>query len=247
MTKPKSNLAFKIFLLSPISLSLISCLGLQTRRDMSNVTPVIQTQERSAAAPLSPKAQAKADIERQELESKIRQLLGRVEELENQKQIESGVDKRRLQESDKKIVDLENRIKLLEQTIVDQENKIKAYEMSSAQSEQASAAAAAIATAEAAEKSAPVASKSNKTQNLFDKAEASFNQKDYKKAILEFNQFRDENPKSKKLATATYRIAVSFHELGMKEEAKAFYQEIIEKYPKSAEVSKAKFRLKQLK
>jgi TolA-binding protein len=45
---------------------------------------------------------------------------------------------------------------------------------------------------------------------------------------------------------ATYKIGVCFQELGMIEEAKAFYDEVIAKYPKSNEAAKATSRLKAM-
>jgi TolA-binding protein len=40
---------------------------------------------------------------------------------------------------------------------------------------------------------------------------------------------------------------VAFHELGKKDEAKAFYEEVVKDFPKSNAARKAQFRLKSLK
>ena len=74
-----------------------------------------------------------------------------------------------------------------------------------------------------------------------------FDQKDWKKAILNFQKYRDESPRGKKVSDATYKMGVSFQELGMKDEAKTFFDELISKYPSSNEAKKAKIRLKALK
>jgi TolA-binding protein len=92
---------------------------------------------------------------------------------------------------------------------------------------------------EVAEKTSP--------KDSFQVAEDSFDKKDWKKAILNYNRFRDANPKSKKFAEATYKIGVCFQELGMKDEAKTFYDEVIGKYPNSSDAKKARTRLKSLK
>lgn len=237
--KPIAKSLYTSILLMILSLCLVSCFGLQTRRDMSPITPKMMGDSPTP----SPKAQARADLDKQAMEEKLRQLLGRIEELEHEKSLAHGQDRQKLNESENKIQSLESRIKILEQSLIEQDTKIKDYELQLAQGAQQAAASAALV--ESNEK--PQAKSNNKEQGLLARAEQSFEQKDYKKAILEYNEYRDSNPKSKKLSLATYRIAVSFHELGMKEEAKAFYQELLDKYPKSAEASKAKFRLKQLK
>lgn len=73
------------------------------------------------------------------------------------------------------------------------------------------------------------------------------NEKDFKKAVVYFQKFRDANPKSKKFAEATYKIGVCFQEMDMKDEAKTFFDEVISKFPNSTEAKKAKIRLKKTK
>lgn len=74
-----------------------------------------------------------------------------------------------------------------------------------------------------------------------------FKQKDWQNAIIEFQKYRDKNPKGKYISEATYKIGVCFQELSMREDAKTFYQEVIASYPNSEEAKKAKSRLKVLK
>lgn len=81
----------------------------------------------------------------------------------------------------------------------------------------------------------------------WDQAESHFNKKDWKNAILSYQSYRDQNPKGKNYAMATYKIGVSFQELKMKDEARAFYEEVMQKFPKTSTAKKAKFRLGQLK
>jgi TolA-binding protein len=78
-------------------------------------------------------------------------------------------------------------------------------------------------------------------------ADEHFKQNDWKKAIIQYQKYRDENPKGKKLPEATYRIAYAFGELGMKDEAKTFYEEVISKFPASGEAKKAKAKIKAIK
>ncbi len=83
--------------------------------------------------------------------------------------------------------------------------------------------------------------------NPFATAEELFNKKAWRDAILSYEKYRSQNPKGKFFATATYKIGVCFEELGMHEEAVAFYEEVIAKFPKSKDAKGASSRLKKLK
>ena len=92
------------------------------------------------------------------------------------------------------------------------------------------------------------ASKSSEAaKNPFKTAEDLFDKKDWKEAILSYEKYRSQNPKGKSFPVATYKIGVSFQELGMSDEAQAFYEEVIGKFPKSKEAAKAATRLKGMK
>lgn len=71
--------------------------------------------------------------------------------------------------------------------------------------------------------------------------------KDYATAALEYGEYRKSFPKDNMVPNATYRMALSFKNLGKTKEAKLFYQELIDKYPKNALVSKARSEMKKLK
>ncbi len=92
----------------------------------------------------------------------------------------------------------------------------------------------------------------NKTKNSPDvrKAqfllgEAYFAAKDYGAAALEFSEFKKQFPKDSTVANATLRQAQCFRALGKEREAKLFYTEILEKFPKSPAAGQAKKDLKQ--
>ena len=78
-------------------------------------------------------------------------------------------------------------------------------------------------------------------------AESYFMAKEYATAALEFGEFKKNFPKDKQVATATYRQANAFRNMGKAKEARLFYQELIEKHPKSPLVAKAKQEMKKLK
>jgi tol-pal system protein YbgF len=76
------------------------------------------------------------------------------------------------------------------------------------------------------------------------RAESYFNLKEYKKAIIDYSKITEHFPNSKLLPVTLYKIGISFDALGMHDDAKGFYQDLVEKFPKSAEAKKAKSKLK---
>lgn len=80
----------------------------------------------------------------------------------------------------------------------------------------------------------------------FDRGEAKFEAKAWRDAIFAYEEYRKANPKGKNFTAATYKIGVSFQELGMLDDAKLFYEEAIAKSPKSKEADRARTRLKGL-
>ena len=71
--------------------------------------------------------------------------------------------------------------------------------------------------------------------------------KKYKEAIVAYQKYRDAYPKGSRNAETTYKIGVCFQELGMKDESKAFYDEVMTKYGKSPFAKNAAKKLKTLK
>lgn len=86
-----------------------------------------------------------------------------------------------------------------------------------------------------------------KKADPYEVAKDHFARKEWKKAILNFQKYTDESPKGKNVADAKYRIGVSFQELGMKEEAMAFYEEVVANYSKTDAGKNARSRLSKLK
>jgi hypothetical protein len=84
-------------------------------------------------------------------------------------------------------------------------------------------------------------------KNPLANAEDLFSKKKWKDAVLSYEHYRSQNPKGKSFATATYKIGVSFQEMGMNDDASAFYEEVISKFPQSKEAEKSEARLKKIK
>jgi tol-pal system protein YbgF len=84
----------------------------------------------------------------------------------------------------------------------------------------------------------------NTEEALFLRGEAFFAKEQYKKAILDYSGLQEKFPKSKFIPKSLLKIGMSFDALGMKSDAKAFYQEILDKHAKAPEAKAAKAKLK---
>lgn len=78
-------------------------------------------------------------------------------------------------------------------------------------------------------------------------ADCYFASKDFASAALEYGEFKKSYPKDAMVPNATYRQAQSFKNLNKKSEAKLFYQELVDRFPKSPLAAKAKAEMKKLK
>ncbi|WP_374077702.1 tol-pal system YbgF family protein [Bdellovibrio bacteriovorus] len=170
-----------------------------------------------------------------DLEEQMRSLNGRVDVVENRiGQGNSGVENA-LKSSQEQNRDLNQKVMILQEALTKMERDILALNAELQAVKAQKAAAHAEASAKASKK------------NTYESAEGFFEKKDWKQAILNYQKYRDDNPKGGKFADATYKIGVSFQELGMRDEAKTFYDEVVSKFPKSEEARRAKIRLKGLK
>lgn len=170
-----------------------------------------------------------------EVNEQIRDLRGRVEVVENK--VQSGQnsddkDRRSLLEQNQ---ELQRKIALIQETVIKMDTQMQGLnaEILALKAEGSGRAANSAAA------SVP--------KDAFEQGRDLFEQKEWKKAILSFQKYREANPKGKSIYEATYLIGVAFQELGMADEARTFYDEVISKAPKSNEAKKAKIRLKSLK
>lgn len=200
---------------------------IQTRRDI----------EKSESSKELVQMQAQKDsLENQvsDLQTDLRDMMGRLGTLEKQRldEVEQG------KESDDTTTQKnEERIKAYEETIVMLESQVKDLQVETA-------ALKKLALNSIASKKSR--SKAKAPRGPFYVAEASFKTKDWQKAITGYQSYREKYPKGRKYKDATYKIGVCFQELGMLTEAKAFFDEVIERYPKTSEARKAQRRLKSL-
>lgn len=225
---------------SPMALAFVFGLSgcLQTRTDVRE-----SEQKQTIQQEVVRQQRASADISSKftDMEDDIRNLRGRLEVLEhkNSQNVQESESVKRyasdqVADSNKRVALLQEGLTTLEKTVFQLNAQVNAL-----QAEKAAAAAQASA--------AQATAVANSKRDSYEVAKEHFNAKDWKKAILSYQKYRDENPSGKKAADATYKIGVSFQELGMKEEAKTFYDEVVSKYPNTDEARRAKVRLKSVR
>lgn len=213
------------------SFLLMGCETLMTRRDVRDVEQKRQIQDQV----VTQQQRTNADINNRlsDVDSDLRAMNGRIEVLENKVGQQSQDRDKNKNSFEQQQEEQNKKIQILQETVIklqDQLNTLSA-EMGNAKSNQ----------------NENVSSDKANKKDYLELAEERFKEKDWKRAILNYQKFRDANPHHKKFAEATLRIGASFHELGMKDEAKSFYDEVIAKFPNSLEAKKAKIRLKTLK
>jgi TolA-binding protein len=79
------------------------------------------------------------------------------------------------------------------------------------------------------------------------RGECYFKKSQFNKAIVDFSHFPEKFQKSSYHPKALLRIAESFEAMGRKDDAKAFYSDLVDKFSKTAEGKLAKKRLKAKK
>lgn len=223
-----------MFWFGAMSLVLTGCL--KTRSDVREIE-----QKQVIQQEVTKLQRTNADVSSRfsEMEEDLRDLRGRLEVLEHKggqgaKEAEAVKKFAADQNADtnKKLALLQEGLENLEKNVLQLTADVNALKAEKA------AQAAHAAAAEA---------KNEAKKSSYDLGQESFDQKDWKKAILNFQKYRDDNPNGKKVPDAIYKMGVSFQELGMKDEAKTFYDELVAKYPNANEARKAKIRLKSLK
>jgi TolA-binding protein len=174
-----------------------------------------------------------------EMEEQMRELNGRIDVVENKSTSgRTGIESQ-LKANQQQNVDANQKLALLQDAMTKLEGQLFQLTAEVQGLKAGQAAAQAAAQAEHASRQAK--------KDVYEVAQEFFAKKDWKQAILNFQKYRDENPKGKNFPDATYKIGVSFQELGMKDEARTFYDEVVSKYPKTDEARRAKSRLKGLK
>ncbi|MGE4231883.1 MAG: tetratricopeptide repeat protein [Bacteriovoracia bacterium] len=227
-----------LFLLASILALIPGCL--KTRSQVKGA----EEQAEEQPADNLPKQNTRYEIE--ELKNEVVRLNGKVEELEhNYKNSDGDSDvNQRLQEIEKNQMLILADVKKLK----DQQEEIEQKSFNPKQTLRAGQKLLKQKKYEdALEQFRQVNSKNSRGHDLaeayFGIGEAEYGLKNYKKAILAYSKVQEIAPKSNLAPTSVYKIGWCFKNLNMNKEAKSFFSEVVEKYPKSPEAKKAKSKL----
>jgi tol-pal system protein YbgF len=189
-----------------------------------------------------------------EMKSEITRLEGRVEDLERAQKDQSAANATANQDSQKKV---EGRIAELEQAQANMLEAIKKLQEQGPIADPSEILEKGRTQMEAGNyegaietfspflknphsKKAPKAAE----EATFLRAESFFKLQKYKQAIADYSEFPEKYTKSKHMPEALYKIGVSFEALGSKDDAKGFYQLLVDKFPKSPQAKKVKSKLR---
>jgi TolA-binding protein len=176
----------------------------------------------------------------EELNADIRSLSGRIEYLE--KQISDNEKAKSDSKSEKEALD--KKLEIFQEALGKLETQVQTLsnELGELKSVKSQAAQAAQTVKDAVDST----NKNSKNSGI-EAAEVLFKESKWKEAILSYQKYRDTHSKGKFFAEATYKTGVCFQELGMKEDAISFYEEVLAKFPSTDQAKRAKIRLKKLK
>lgn len=174
----------------------------------------------------------------QEIDERLRVLNGRIEVLENSLSIVSAEREGLRSELEEERSRLSRQLQIYEEALknLEEQHNALAQKFSTLQASMAASAA----------RTASQPSSGGNQVTSWQAAEQEFSKKSWQNAIVSYQRYRDLNPKGRNYAEATYKIGVSFQELGMKSEARAFYSEVIEKFPNTKMSENASYRLRNL-
>lgn len=200
--------------------AVVGCL--QTRSAIKQDPAPVYNTPVAKAPTITPEQNKKAEVvaKTEDINSDFRQLYGRVEAVESQ--LQSVKENEYVKGLETKVQQMETKLALLETTVAELNAKSKAAP------------------------AAPPPYEAPKVSGPLEKANKAFDEKSWEDAILSYEEYRKKNPKGPQYAHATYRIGLSFQTMGLKDDAKAFFKEVVEKFPKSKEADLAKTKLKKL-
>lgn len=189
----------------------------EQRREMTNQVTTLQ--------------RSNADVNNRfaDVEGELRELNGKIEVSDNRATQLAQTHDRNKKQTEEAVNELNKKVQVLQEEMARMQDQIATL-------------AAAQTTAHRAESDSPRVEK-----GLFEQAEELFGQKEWKRAILIYQKFRESKPTEKRVPEAIYKIGVSFQEVGMKDEARTFFEEAVAKYPKSDAAKKSRVRLARLK
>lgn len=210
-----------------MTLCLAGCPPFTTREEIRQ-----QEDEKQLKDQVSTIQKTHADSEQKygDIQNDIRVIAGRVDSVEHNQDVSSREMRSEIENLKKQVIAENEKIKLLEQHVDSTEVKL-------------TNAIQAIGTG-GSQASSVSGSRSEKLSPL-EEADQHFKNKEFKKAIVNYQAYLEKHEKGVKAAEATYKIGVCFSELGMKKNAKEFYVATIENFSGTTFAKKAKIRLAQ--
>lgn len=175
------------------------------------------------------KQRAQIDSRFFEIDRDFRQLYGKIEVIEKQVSDLSvkpanGTAEGETPVDNKKIEAIEKRMSTLEEALLSIDKKMSAL-MSK-------------------DKTSKL--QTQKPKGPFGEGELLFSQGKYEEAIASYDKYRKRYPRGKKYAQATLKMGLCFQKLKMPQDAKAFYHEVIQRYPKTRVSIAAQKNLKSI-
>ncbi len=201
---------------------------LQTRSNLRGQTPSTPG-VKPTVTPQQQKAAEEA-VQKEDANKEFRELYGRIENVE--KQLGDTKSNEPVKALEMKIAQMETELTLLRTTVSELNAKAKKD-------------ALLISSDERAGNHPQNHPKAHFKSPLSD-ATQHFDNKKWEDAILAFEEYRKHNPKGAEYPEATLKIGMCFQNMSLKDDAKVFYKEVVEKFPKSKEASVAKSKLKKL-
>lgn len=228
--------------LSLITVLLVLTACLKTRSDVKEIENKVVIQDQVVTLQ---KNNADSAGRFAEIEEQIRNMNGQIEVLENNLKNQKTENENLVKGSEAQQAELHKKIQLLQDEIskLDSQNQNLDQELKQTKSQLEQKAGSDKSSGSIADSAADT----NLKKSNFEIADDFFKKKDWKKSILLFQKYRDENPQGKKYVEATYKMGVSFLELGMKEEAITFFNDVVTNHPKSDFAKQAKAKMKGLK
>jgi len=212
-----------------ISLMLSGCLVTRGELEEVEQRKVVQQQVSTLQ-----KTNADSQTRFSEVNDELRNMNGRIEGLENRITVLQKEREKAQLLSDQQLAETNKKVLLLQEEAHKLENQVAFL------NQELVKVAAGTTTASAA-------MTSGKKEDQFQSGESSFSKKEWREAILHYQKYREAYPKGKRYPLATFKIGLAFYELGMRDEAKTFFEEIVSKFPENPLAKQAKDRLKKIR
>jgi len=211
-------------------ISLTGCL--QTRQQISGGSPMGGSRAGAGEAPSAGTQRQKAQIDSRffEIDRDFRQLYGKIEAIEGRVEQLGSQDNgsgATSEEAEEKIKALETRVQTLEEAILSLDKR--------------------LSSKNASFKSGARGSIAKNIKSDFQKGEAYLAQKDCVNAIESFDKYRKRYPKGRYYSIATYNMGECFRQLELPKDAKAFYREVLDRYPETKVAKRAESRLSMVR